>query len=206
MQSLISLSIFHGIMIYMVELMTPEQRREAHREASLKYDARMRQEELEASFAKFRQKKVFRKALQCGCGKKYERFAEYQKHINQCKHRHFGIRKAKDVSLETPGVSKLSCLQDTLRFDPFKILFGRVSLTSPVRESEIERIGRLAVGRLHGTHLAEERKQERLDRLEKELLLLNSITEPDLQTNFRISVIQNEIIEIKEEITYSFKT
>ena len=134
----------------MVELMTPEEQREARIEKCRKYDARMRQEELEASFAKFRQKKVFRKALQCGCGKKYERFAEYQKHINQCKHRHFGIRKAKDVSLETPGVSKLSCLQDTLRYDGFKSLFGRLSLTSPIRQSAILLYN-------------EEQKQERLD-------------------------------------------
>ena len=79
----------------MVELMTPEQKRETSR----KYHERMKQEELEASFAKFRQKKVFRKALQCGCGEQYDRFTEYQKHINQYKHRHFGIRKAKDVSV-----------------------------------------------------------------------------------------------------------
>ena len=68
-----------------------------------------------------------------------------------------------------------------------------MSLTSPIRQSAILLYN-------------EERKQERLDRLEKELVLLNSITEPDLQSNFRISVIQNEIIEIEEEVTYSFKT
>ena len=177
----------------MVELMTPEELRLAHNERSRKYYAANRASLVAASFAEFRQKNVFRKPLQCGCGEQYERFAEYQKHINQCKHRHFGIRKAKDVSLETPGVSKLSCLQDTLRYDGFKSLFGRLSLTSPIRQSAILLYN-------------EERKQERLDRLEKELVLLNSITEPDLQTNYRISVIQNAIIEIQEEVTYSFKT
>ena len=102
----------------MVELMTPEELRLAHNERSRKYYAANRASLVAASFAEFRQKNVFRKPLQCGCGEQYERFAEYQKHINQCKHRHFGIRKAKDVSLETPGVSKLSCL----RKYPFKEL------------------------------------------------------------------------------------
>ena len=50
--------------------------------------------------------------------------------------------------------------------------------------------------------LVRKRKQERLDRLEKELVLLNltSISVQDLQSNFRISVIKNEIIEIQDEL------
>ena len=61
------------------------------------------------SFNDVKQKKVFRKPLQCGCGEQYERYAEYRKqHINQCQHRNFGIRKAIDITLENPGTSKLS--------------------------------------------------------------------------------------------------
>ena len=177
----------------MVEVMTPKEKLESCRkyyaENCDRILARRKQEELEASFAKFSQKKVFRESLQCGCGEQYERYTDYLKHINQCKYRHFGMRKAKVTTLETPGISKLYETKESRGVEKFKRLFGHLSLTSPVWQSAL---------RL----LSQELRQERMDQLEKELVLLNltPISNQDLQSNFRISVIKNEIIEIQDEL------
>ena len=177
----------------MVEVMTPKEKLESCRkyyaENCDRILARRKQEELEASFAKFSQKKVFRESLQCGCGEQYERYTDYLKHINQCKYRHFGMRKAKVTTLETPGISKLYEIKEKRGVKKFNRLFGHLSITSPVWQS---------AHRL----LFQELRHERLDQLEKELVLLNftPISNQDLQSNFRISVIKNEMIEIQDEL------
>jgi len=199
----------------MVELMTPEERRVARKETHRKYYTANRDQIAEyyveyyaenrdqiladrakaaaslvaASFAEFKQKWVLREFMQCGCGEEYVRYAEYRKHIDQCQHRHATFILAKDITLETPGISKLYEMKEKRGLQKFNRLFGHLPITSPIRQS---------AHRL----LFQELRQERLDQLEKELVLLNltPISVQDLQSNFRICVIKNKIIEIQDEL------
>lgn len=66
---------------------------------------------------------------------------------------------AADMKLETPGTSALSEITDRDLWNEFKSLFGKWSLIRTYRQSTL---------RLHNKQI----KQERLDLLKKELLLL----------------------------------